>query len=132
MQIIIENAAGCRIAERELREDKNISFNMLNIGQELLSASGGRLVMKFSIPIIDMHGIWATRKRFYRPVMKLPWSCEVAASQQCDIPYVAFFDLDQCNSATVALSCTAFPAVSTGISGSMTTMLPSARRPSPL
>ncbi len=105
MQIIIENAAGCRIAERELREDKNISFNMLNIGQELLSASGGRLVMKFSIPIIDMHGMWATRKGFYRPVMKLPWSCEVAASQQCDIPYVAFFDLDQCNSATVALSC---------------------------
>lgn len=105
MQIIIENAAGCRIAERTMSEDKNIAFNRLNIGTDLLAVSDGKLVLKFSIPIIDMHGYWAPQKMAYRPVTKLPWSFEQTASQQSDFPYVAFFDLSQLNTATISLSC---------------------------
>lgn len=105
MQVIIENSKGFCIAERTIGEDKNIAFNRLTVDADLLASAEGKIVMKFSIPIIDMQGMWAPQKMAYRPVMKLPWTFEQTASQQSDFPYVVFYNMAQLNTATVSLSC---------------------------
>ncbi len=90
--------------ERELAERTDVDFNHLPVGQDDLNKAGKKITFRFSVPILDMHGCWASQKQDYRPCMKLRWGYEMRASQQSDIPYIAFFKMNQDNAVSIALT----------------------------
>ena len=109
LDMSIQAANGVTIEKHSIPETQSPEkdgFYSVHINENALAQSQGKIVMRFSLPIINMHGAWAIQHNTtYRPKMKLDWSYEINAAQQCDMPYISFFSLDGNNAATVALSC---------------------------
>ena len=104
MVVTLENAAGRLPDTMAMGEARDRDFNVLTIGKELLERSGGRLVMRFDLPIRDLHGSWYC-EAYRGPGTGLAWNFQVRSAQQYGIPYWTGFNLQQRNTATVALSC---------------------------
>jgi len=104
MLIVLENASGKLPETMEMAEARDRDFNALTVGQSLLERSGGRLVFRFEVPIRDLHGSWYC-EAYQGPSTRLAWDFQVRSAQQYGIPYWTGFNLQQRNTATVALTC---------------------------
>lgn len=107
MNISFWDADNRLICERAIAEDPSVDFNFLRADADLLRSAGLKLTMRFHLPILDIQGIWTSQHGSGKncPKLKLPWSFESTSSQQSDVPYVAFFRINQKNSASIALTC---------------------------
>ena len=100
MVVVLENASGRLPDTMEIGEANDRDFNVLTIGKELLERSGGRLVMRFELPVRDLHGSWYC-EAYRGPSTRLVWDFQVRSAQQYGIPYWTGFNLQQQNEAVL-------------------------------
>lgn len=107
MEILALNEHGETITRWELdeRDGKSITASFLRTGmdRDLLARAGKKLILRFSVPIKDIHGYWTPA--MFRPQMHLDWNISLASGQQRNFPYLAFFRMDQQNAVSAALTC---------------------------
>ncbi|MBS5530469.1 alpha-galactosidase [bacterium] len=60
-----------------------------------LECSEGMLTIRFSVPIIDLHGYW--KPDLFRPRMQLDWKIRLESSGNRNFPYIALFNSGHCN-----------------------------------
>ncbi len=62
----------------------------------------GIMQMRFSVPILDMHGYWVPESR--TPSAKIAWVIESKSAGQRDFPFIAFFNSRQINRLSAGLT----------------------------
>ena len=55
-----------------------------------LPGTSGKLAIRFSVPILDMHGYWTPELRI--PAQKIVWNITAASAGQRDFPFLTFFN----------------------------------------
>ncbi|MBO7328833.1 MAG: alpha-galactosidase [Lentisphaeria bacterium] len=58
-------------------------------------AREGKLMIRFSVPILDMHGFWTPSQR--TPSSKIIWVIDSQSAGQRDFPFLSFFNTRQIN-----------------------------------
>ena len=56
-------------------------------------AREGKLMIRFSVPILDMHGFWTPSQR--TPSSKIIWVIDSQSAGQRDFPFLSFFNTRQ-------------------------------------
>ena len=67
-----------------------------------VSGWSGLLRIRFSVPVLDVHGCWAPESR--TPSAKLPWTVESRSAGQRAFPFLAFFNSAQVNRLSAGLT----------------------------
>lgn len=93
MRIMLKDAADKNIASFPVTPDN--SLKKVSITSEMLAQAGGKLTLRCSVPIVDIHGYW--HSELFRPVMMLAWQISLAGAGNRNTPFLTFFNQDSVN-----------------------------------
>ena len=101
MNIRIFSSQDTLLAERPLPEGKG--FRSLPIERELLENAGGKLAIRFTLPILDIHGCWAPDN--FHPSTEIPWTYDFSSAANRYMPFFLWYNMEGLNRAAFALTC---------------------------
>lgn len=93
MLITIKDFTGKELECFNVFLEKN--FKNIQITPKILSQAGKKIIINYSIPVVDIHGYW--HSELFRPSMQLGWNITLEGAGNRNTPFITFFNQDSQN-----------------------------------